>query len=70
MIDPCYPMGDSCTKVDDFPEDFKCKDDTPDPKYPDEMNGICVGNEKIQGCGMEERGNEAKRFYLIKIIKK
>ena len=47
MIDPCYPMGDSCTKVDDFPEDFKCKDDTPDPKYPDEMNGICVGNEKI-----------------------
>ena len=47
MIDPCYPTGDSCTKEDDCPEDFKCKDDTPDPNNPDEMNGICVGNEKI-----------------------
>ena len=70
MIDPCYPTGDSCTKEDDCPKAFKCIDDSPDPDNSDEMNGICVGNKKIEGCGMGEGGNESIRFHLIKTVKK
>ena len=60
-LDPCYPTGGPCTKYQDCPKNWACVDDSVDHTKPDEVHGICVGNERIKGCDVVQKGKIYKQ---------